>query len=55
MVAFGSLPPAAAAQSLLVSLADNDQGSGIHFGKKFGPNRNGRILGNFGPISDSIR
>ena len=31
------------------------QGFGIHFGKKFGPNRNGRISGNFGPISDSIR
>jgi len=32
-----------------------NQGSRIHFGKKFGPNRNGRISGNFGPISDSIR
>jgi hypothetical protein len=27
------------------------QGSGIHFEKKFGPNRNGRNSGKFGPIS----
>jgi hypothetical protein len=31
------------------------QGFGIRFGKKFGPNRNGRISGKFGRISDSIR